>query len=136
MVIENKFYRGPEQIEYDQRRQIILQNTQNELWRRLKKEVAKQINIQPAIPVDNNLNILNYDATNGKRISLSFNLDNDKSTIPQFHIGGLVYSIAQKTIEETYEITNIAMLIDDNSFVELAEKYANWINEKLEANKN
>lgn len=96
-------------IEDAQQIQIALQNTQNELWRKLKKEVARQIDVKPAIPIDNNLNILNYDAVNGKRISLSFNLDNDKSTIPQFHIGALIYDIGQKTIEETYEIVNIAI---------------------------
>lgn len=125
-----------EHIEDAQQIQIALQNTQNELWKRLKTEVAKQINVRPAIPVDNSINTLGYDTENGKRMDLYFNLDNTNLIIPQFHIGALIYNVGQEVIEETFLILNISVLIDSSYFAEVVETYANWIKKQLEANKN
>lgn len=59
----------------------------------------------------------------------------EKFVVPKFHIGAVIYSIGQDTIEETSTIINISSLADDNFIAESAEKYADWIKKKLDENK-
>lgn len=135
MKTEELIFNTAESIEDAQRVQVALENTQYDLWRNFKKTVAKQIDVQPAIPVDNNINTLGYDTENGKRMDLYFNLDNNNLIIPQFHIGALIYNVGQEVIEETFLILNISVLIDSSYFAEVVETYTNWIIKKLDENK-
>lgn len=127
----NKF-RTAKDIENAQQIWVELENAQNSLWKRLKKEIAARLDVKPAYPVDNNIRELGYNAGNGKRLSVCFNTDMNKFVVPKFHIGAVIYSIGQDTVEETYMIKNISTLTDDNLIAELAEKYANWIKKKLD----
>ena len=134
-----------EDIENAQQIWVELENTQNSLWKRLKKEIAAQIDVKkeiaaqidvkPAIPADNDIRQLCYDAENGKRLELCFNTDIENSVIPKFHIGAYIYSVGQTTIEEKYTVINISTLADNNFISESAEKYADWIKKKLDENK-
>ena len=124
-----------EDIENAQQIWVELENTQNSLWKRLKKEIAAQIEVKPAIPADNDIRQLCYDAENGKRLELCFNTDIENSVIPKFHIGAYIYSVGQTTIEEKYTVINISTLADNNFISESAEKYADWIKKKLDENK-
>ena len=111
-----------EDIENAQQIWVELENTQNSLWKRLKKEIAAQIEVKPAIPADNDIRQLCYDAENGKRLELCFNTDIENSVIPKFHIGAYIYSVGQTTIEEKYTVINISTLADNNFISESAEK--------------
>ena len=124
-----------EDIENAQQIWVELENNQNSLWKRLKKEIAAQIDVKPAIPADNDIRQLCYDAENGKRLELCFNTDIENSVIPKFHIGAYIYSVGQTTIEEKYTVINISTLADNNFISESAEKYADWIKKKLDENK-
>lgn len=135
MKVDVKNFQTAKDIENAQQNWVELENTQNSLWQRLKKEIAAQIDVKPAIPVDNDIRQLCFDAENGKRLELCFNTGMENSVIPQFHIGAYIYSSGQTTIEETYMITNISTLIDDNFIAKLAEKYAYWIKKELEENR-
>ena len=128
-------FQTAEDIENAQQIWIELENTQNSLWKRLKKEIAAQIDVKPAIPADNDIRQLCYDAEDGKRLELCFNTDMENSVIPKFHIGAYIYSSGQTTIEEKYTVINIAALADDNFIAESAAKYADWIKKKLDENK-
>ena len=135
MKVDVKNFQTAKDIENAQQNWVELENTQNSLWKRLKKEIAAQIDVKPAIPLDNDIRQLCYDAENGKRLELCFNNSMENSVIPKFHIGAYIYSSGQTTIEETYMITNISTLIDDNFIAKLAKKYAYWIKKKLDENK-
>lgn len=135
MKVDVKNFQTAKDIENAQQNWVELENTQNSLWKRLKKEISAQIDVKPAIPVDNNIRQLCYDAPNGKRLELCFNTGMENSVIPKFHVGAYIYSSGQTTIEETYMITNISTLIDENFIAKLAEKYAYWIKKKLEENR-
>ena len=131
MKTEELIFNTAESIEDAQRAQVALENTQYDLWRNFKKAVATQIDVKPAIPFDNNIDVLG----DGKRLNLYFNLDMNEFAIPKFHIGAGISIIGQDTLEEIFMITNISTLVNRNSFEELAEKYANWIIKKLNENK-
>lgn len=136
MKVDVKNFQTTKDIENAQQIWVELENTQNSLWKRLKKEIAAQIDVKPAIPVDNNIRTLSYDAENGKRLEVCFNTDMENSVIPKFHIGAYIYSSGQTTIEEIYTmIINISTLADNNFIPESAEKYADWIKKKLDENK-
>lgn len=135
MKVDVKNFQTTKDIENAQQIWVELENTQNALWKRLKKEIAAQIDVKPAIPVDNNIRQLCYDTENGKRLELRFNTDMENSVIPKFHIGAYIYSIGQTTIEEKYTVINISALADDNFIAESAAKYADWIKKKLDENK-
>lgn len=135
MKVDVKNFQTAKDIENAQQNCVELENTQNSLWKRLKKEISAQIDVKPAIPVDNNIRQLCYDAPNGKRLELCLNTGMENSVIPKFHVGAYIYSSGQTTIEETYMITNISTLIDENFIAKLAEKYAYWIKKKLEENR-
>ncbi len=128
-------FQTAEDIENAQQIWVELENTQNSLWKRLKKEIAAQIDVKPAIPADNDIRQLCYDAENGKRLEVCFNTDIENSVIPKFHIGAYIYSVGQTTIEEKYTVINIAALADNNFIAESAAKYADWIKKKLDENK-
>ena len=135
MKVDVKKFQTAKDIENAQQIWVELENTQNSLWKRLKKEIAAQIDVKPAYPVDNNIQALGYNAANGKRLDVCFNTDMEKFVLPKFHIGAVIYSIGQDTIEETSTIINISSLADDNFIAESAEKYADWIKKKLDENK-
>ena len=135
MKTEELIFKTAESIEDAQRVQVALENTQYDLWRNLKKAIATQIDVKPAIPFDNNINVLGYDTKNGKRLNLYFNLDMNEFEIPKFHIGAGISNIGQTALEETFMITNISTLVNRNSFEELAKKYADWIIKKLDENR-
>lgn len=136
MKVDVKNFQTAKDIENAQQIWVELENTQNSLWKRLKKEIAAQIDVNPAIPVDNNIRTLSYDAENGKRLEVCFNTDMENSVIPKFHIGAYIYSSCQTTIEEIYTmIINISTLADNNFISESAAKYADWIKKKLDENK-
>lgn len=128
-------FQTAEDIENAQQIWVELENTQNSLWKRLKKEIAAQIDVKPAIPADNDIRQLCYDAENGKRLEVCFNTDIENSVIPKFYIGAYIYSVGQTTIEEKYTVINISALADDNFIAESAAKYAYWIKKKLDENK-
>lgn len=135
MRTEELIFNTTESIEDAQSVQVALENAQYDLWRNFKKAVATQIDVKPAIPFDNNIDVLGYDTENEKRLNLYFNLDMNEFEIPKFHIGAGISNIGQDTLEEIFMITNISTLVNRNSFEELAKKYADWIIKRIDENK-
>lgn len=134
MKVDVKNYKTAKDIENAQQIWTELENTQNSLWKRLKNEIAVQIDVKSALPVDNNIHELCYDAPNGKHLGICFNTSMAKFVVPKFHIGAVLFNVGQDAIEETFAITNICNLADDIFFTELVEKYAYWIKKKLDKN--
>lgn len=75
MKVDVKIFQTAKDIEKAQKILVDLENTQNSLWKKLKDKITTQIDIKPAIPADNNIHTLCYDAPNGKRLELCFNTD-------------------------------------------------------------
>lgn len=66
MKVDVKKFQTAKDIEKAQQIWVELEKAQNSLWKRLKKEIAAQIDVKPAYPVDNNIQALGYNAANGK----------------------------------------------------------------------
>ena len=52
MKVYVKNFQTAKNIENAQQIWVELENTQNSLWKRLKKEITAQIDVKPAIPVN------------------------------------------------------------------------------------